>query len=87
MQRSEDTLKALKKQTPSPQLTIDIARLEKELELYKQEKRCYEAQILTVCLNFVKACFNVHLVEFTCVCTHASAVCIKWSWYLLTPTD
>ncbi|KAM5581292.1 putative ubiquitin conjugation factor E4 [Rosa sericea] len=47
MQRSEDTLKALKRQAPSPQLKIDIARLEKELELYKQEKRCHEAQILT----------------------------------------
>ncbi|XP_050384650.1 probable ubiquitin conjugation factor E4 [Argentina anserina] len=47
MQRSEDTLKALKNQAPSPQLKIDIARLEKELELYKQEKRCHEAQILT----------------------------------------
>ncbi|KAK9924987.1 hypothetical protein M0R45_033328 [Rubus argutus] len=47
MQRSEETLKALKKQAPSPQLKIDIARLEKELELCKQEKRCHEAQILT----------------------------------------
>lgn len=55
MQRSEETLKALKKQAPSPQLKIDIARLEKELELCKQEKRCHEAQILTVCPNFVCA--------------------------------
>ncbi|KAJ6860828.1 ubiquitin conjugation factor E4 isoform X1 [Populus alba x Populus x berolinensis] len=47
--RSEDTLatfKALQKQTPSPQLQLDIDRLEKEIELYSQEKLCYEAQIL-----------------------------------------
>ncbi|XP_004304262.1 PREDICTED: probable ubiquitin conjugation factor E4 [Fragaria vesca subsp. vesca] len=47
MQRNEDTLKALKKQAPSPGMNNDIARLEKEIELCKQEKRCYEAQILT----------------------------------------
>lgn len=72
MQRSEDTLKALKKQAPSPQMNIDIARLEKEIELCKQEKRCYEAQILMVCLNFVNVCFNEHLVELllVCVCAH-----------------
>ncbi|KAF9663780.1 hypothetical protein SADUNF_Sadunf17G0087600 [Salix dunnii] len=47
--RYEDTLakfKALQKQTPSPQLQLDIDRLEKEIELYSQEKLCYEAQIL-----------------------------------------
>ncbi|XP_011035828.1 PREDICTED: probable ubiquitin conjugation factor E4 [Populus euphratica] len=47
--RCEDTLstfKALQKQTPSPQLQMDIDRLEKEIELYSQEKLCYEAQIL-----------------------------------------
>ncbi|KAJ6866909.1 ubiquitin conjugation factor E4 isoform X2 [Populus alba x Populus x berolinensis] len=47
--RCEDTLatfKALQKQTPSPQLQLDIDRLEKEIELYSQEKLCYEAQIL-----------------------------------------
>ncbi|KAK2362557.1 putative ubiquitin conjugation factor E4 [Trifolium repens] len=47
--RSEDTLATLKNmqgQSPSPQLELDITRLEKELELYSQEKLCYEAQIL-----------------------------------------
>ncbi|KAM7516736.1 hypothetical protein LguiA_006319 [Lonicera macranthoides] len=47
--RSEDTLstlKAMQGQAPSPQMVQDIARLEKEIELYSQEKLCYEAQIL-----------------------------------------
>ncbi|KAK6928136.1 U-box domain [Dillenia turbinata] len=47
--RCEDTLstfKAMQGHTPSPQLELDIARLEKEIELYTQEKLCYEAQIL-----------------------------------------
>ncbi|KAM7266305.1 hypothetical protein ACFE04_004202 [Oxalis oulophora] len=47
--RCEDTLATLKNmqgQAPAPQLQLDIARLEKELELYSQEKLCYEAQIL-----------------------------------------
>ena len=65
MQRSEETLKALKKQAPSPQLKIDIARLEKELELCKQEKRCHEAQILTVCPNFVCVCVCTYV--FMCI--------------------
>ncbi|KAJ7974348.1 Ubiquitin conjugation factor like [Quillaja saponaria] len=47
--RSEDTLstlKAMQGQSPSPQLELDISRLEKEMELYSQEKLCYEAQLL-----------------------------------------
>ncbi|XVF60625.1 hypothetical protein PTKIN_Ptkin08bG0063200 [Pterospermum kingtungense] len=47
--RCEDTLatlKAMRGQTPSPQLELDISRFEKEIELYSQEKFCYEAQIL-----------------------------------------
>ncbi|OMO87719.1 Ubiquitin conjugation factor E4, core, partial [Corchorus capsularis] len=47
--RCEDTLatlKAMQEQTPSAQLQLDISRLEKEMELYSQEKFCYEAQIL-----------------------------------------
>ncbi|XVF14348.1 hypothetical protein REPUB_Repub09cG0051300 [Reevesia pubescens] len=47
--RCEDTLaslKAMQGQAPSPQLELDISRLEKEIELYSQEKFCYEAQIL-----------------------------------------
>ncbi|XP_042517215.1 probable ubiquitin conjugation factor E4 [Macadamia integrifolia] len=49
LSRSEDTLSTLKTmqgQTPSPQLELDIARIEKEIESYTQEKLCYEAQIL-----------------------------------------
>lgn len=47
--RCEDalsTLKAMQGQSLTPQLESDITRLEKELELYSQEKFCYEAQIL-----------------------------------------
>uniref|UniRef100_A0A7N0V4J4 RING-type E3 ubiquitin transferase n=1 Tax=Kalanchoe fedtschenkoi TaxID=63787 RepID=A0A7N0V4J4_KALFE len=47
--RSESTLaklKAMQEQAPVPQLALEIARLEKEIELYSQEKLCYEAQIL-----------------------------------------
>lgn len=49
--RCEDalsTLKGMQGHSPSPQLELDISRLEKELELYSQEKLCYEAQILRV---------------------------------------
>lgn len=51
--RCEDTLssmRAMQGQASSPQLQQDIARLEKEIELYSQEKLCYEAQILRVWL-------------------------------------
>ncbi|RDX82921.1 putative ubiquitin conjugation factor E4, partial [Mucuna pruriens] len=47
--RCEDalsTLKAMQERSPSPQAELDINRLEKEMELYSQEKLCYEAQIL-----------------------------------------
>ncbi|PON40797.1 Ubiquitin conjugation factor E4, core [Parasponia andersonii] len=47
--RREDaltTLKDMQGQTPSPQLQLEITRLEKEIELFSQEKLCYEAQIL-----------------------------------------
>ncbi|KAL2898674.1 putative ubiquitin conjugation factor E4 [Bienertia sinuspersici] len=47
--RSEDSLaslKAMNEQTPTRQLELDIARLEKEIESYSQEKMCYEAQIV-----------------------------------------
>ncbi|GMH15690.1 hypothetical protein Nepgr_017531 [Nepenthes gracilis] len=47
--RCEDslsTLKVMQQQAPSRQLELDIARLEYEIELYSQEKLCYEAQIL-----------------------------------------
>ncbi|KAL5987810.1 E3 ubiquitin-protein ligase pub1 [Asimina triloba] len=33
-------------QSPSPDLELDISRLEKEIELYSQEKFCYEAQLM-----------------------------------------
>ncbi|CAN0924331.1 Probable ubiquitin conjugation factor E4 [Linum grandiflorum] len=47
--RSESSLSRLKtmqEQTPSPRIQLEINRLEKELELYSQEKLCYEAQLL-----------------------------------------
>ncbi|KMT17300.1 hypothetical protein BVRB_2g039970 isoform A [Beta vulgaris subsp. vulgaris] len=47
--RSEDSLatsKAMLEQAPTRQLELDIARLEKEIESFSQEKLCYEAQIL-----------------------------------------
>ncbi|GMN42163.1 hypothetical protein TIFTF001_011375 [Ficus carica] len=47
--RFEDTLttiKAMQQQTPSPQVQLEITRIEKEIELFSQEKLCYEAQIL-----------------------------------------
>ncbi|KAL3597053.1 hypothetical protein D5086_008690 [Populus alba] len=47
--RCEDmlsTFKALQEQTLSQQLQQDIDRLQKDIELYSQEKLCYEAQIL-----------------------------------------
>ncbi|XP_051121088.1 probable ubiquitin conjugation factor E4 [Andrographis paniculata] len=47
--RCEDALssfKAMQDQTPTPQLQQDISRLEKEIDLYTQDKLCYEAQIL-----------------------------------------
>ena len=51
-------LKPMQGQTSSPQLEMDIARLEKEIESYSQEKLCYEAQILRVFPNSVcvRAC-------------------------------
>ncbi|KAF6135192.1 hypothetical protein GIB67_035263 [Kingdonia uniflora] len=45
----EDTMsmyRDMKAQSPSPQLELDIASLEKEIESHSQEKFCYEAQIL-----------------------------------------
>ncbi|KAJ0452511.1 putative U box domain, Zinc finger, RING/FYVE/PHD-type, ubiquitin conjugation factor E4, core [Helianthus annuus] len=47
--RCEDnlaTLKTMQEQSPLPRLAQDIARLEKEIESFTQEKLCYEAQIL-----------------------------------------
>lgn len=38
----------MQKRTPTPALELDISRLEKEIEMYSQEKYCYEAQILRV---------------------------------------
>ncbi|KAK9105120.1 hypothetical protein Scep_021964 [Stephania cephalantha] len=49
LSRFEDTLstfRAMQEQARSPQLELDIARVEKEIESYSQEKLCYEAQIL-----------------------------------------
>uniref|UniRef100_A0A1D1Y3H5 Putative ubiquitin conjugation factor E4 n=1 Tax=Anthurium amnicola TaxID=1678845 RepID=A0A1D1Y3H5_9ARAE len=40
------TYKALREQGASPQVEQDIARLEKEIEIYSQERLCYEAQLI-----------------------------------------
>uniref|UniRef100_A0A2P2K309 RING-type E3 ubiquitin transferase n=3 Tax=Rhizophora mucronata TaxID=61149 RepID=A0A2P2K309_RHIMU len=48
--RCEDALstaKSMQEQTPSARLEPEITRLEKELEMYSQEKLCYESQILS----------------------------------------
>ncbi|XP_021905344.1 probable ubiquitin conjugation factor E4 [Carica papaya] len=55
--RREDTLATLKSmqgQAPSPQLELDISRLENAIELHTQEKLCYEAQILRVYPNYIR---------------------------------
>ncbi|XP_058106595.1 uncharacterized protein LOC131249867 [Magnolia sinica] len=40
------TLKVMQGQGGYPQLELDIAHLEKEIELYSLEKLCYEAQMM-----------------------------------------
>lgn len=42
------TIKEMQGQGTSSQIQLEIARLEKEFELFSQEKLCYEAQILRV---------------------------------------
>lgn len=59
-------------QSSSPQLEMDLARLEKEIELYSQEKLCYEAQILRVCPN------SVRTFVFVCVCACAYCGVIRF---------
>ena len=46
-------------QGPAPQLEMDVARLEKEIELYSQEKLCFEAQILRVYF-----CLTLFMIRF-----------------------
>ena len=74
LSRCEDSLSTLKEmqaQSSSPQLELDITRLEKEIEVYSQEKLCYEAQILRVDLPFCSW-------RFTCYfCKHMQLVAIE----------
>lgn len=66
LSRCEDslsTLKDMQAQSSSPQLELDIARLEKEIELYSQEKLCYEAQILRVGLPFCSLGFACYFCK------------------------
>ena len=82
IQRCEDTLstlKAMQEQTPTPALERDISRLEKEIELYSQEKLCYEAQILRVRQT------SLSLSMCVCVFVHAERHAHKWFWYSMTP--
>jgi hypothetical protein len=46
---------------PTPALELDISRLEKEIEVYSQEKLCYEAQILRVCHLSLSLTVHVHV--------------------------
>lgn len=55
----------MQEQTPTPALERDISRLEKEIELYSQEKLCYEAQILRVRQT------SLSLFLYVCVCALA----------------
>lgn len=48
----------MQEQAPNRQLEMDITRLEKEIESYTQEKFCYEAQILRVCLSPLNLSFS-----------------------------
>lgn len=58
------TFKAMRDQGGSPQLEEDIKRLEKEIEMYSQEKLCYEAQVLRVCLVEIAIIYSQHLFFF-----------------------
>lgn len=66
LSRCEDslsTLKDMQAQSSSPQLELDIARLEKEIESYSQEKLCCEAQILRVGLPFYSLGFACYFCK------------------------
>lgn len=54
----------MRDQGGSPQLEEDIKRLEKEIEMYSQEKLCYEAQVLRVCLVEIAIIYSQHLFFF-----------------------
>ena len=56
----------MQEQTPTPALERDISRLEKEIELYSQEKLCYEAQILRVRQTSLSLSLSLSL--YVCVC-------------------
>lgn len=49
MEEDLETYRGMRGQGASPQLEEDIKRLEKEIEMYSQERLCIEAQILRVC--------------------------------------
>ncbi len=65
-------------QNPTRALERDISRLEKEIELYSQEKLCYEAQILRVRQICVCVCMqkqDMHTDEVSDVKLGVSCVC------------
>ena len=59
----------MQEQTPTPALERDISRLEKEIELYSQEKLCYEAQILRVRQTSLSLSMCVCVCVCVCVCS------------------
>lgn len=70
-------------QAPSPQLELDISRLEKEIELYSQEKFCYEAQILRVLLissSLSISALNVAPILYS-ICIGYLCLMHIWIWY------
>ena len=61
----------MQEQTPTPALERDISRLEKEIELYSQEKLCYEAQILRVRQTSLSLSLSLSLCVCVCAFVHA----------------
>ena len=48
-------------QAVTRQLELDIARIEKEIDSYTQEKLCYDAQVLMVSLHACIFCSGLNI--------------------------
>lgn len=68
------SFKAMREQGASPQLEADIKRLEKVTEILSQDRLCYEAQILRVCLRWI---MNI----FFNLCWHSFVILIIFFCY------